>query len=295
MLWLKYLHHQLTQIIIFLIIFCLYIFTFWLWRLPWEALANSGMLVILFFGIYLLSSFFPWKREQIELEHIQKEKEELEHRIEEQERANKEFSDIIRIWSHQMKVPLSAIDLMSQTKISKNELKNQVFALENYLNILLEYQRITGLSTDFRFERVKMSNVTRELIKKYSSFFIQKDLSVNFEVEEEWEIATDLRWLSLALEQIINNAVKYTKTGGVTVKIKKGEILFQDTGIGILSEDLPRIFEHGFTGYNGRIQQKSTGLGLYLSKLIFDKLDFRIDIDSEIGQGTSVKIRPKKK
>jgi signal transduction histidine kinase len=133
-----------------------------------------------------------------------------------------------------------------------------------------------------------MASLVKELVKKYSSFFIQKNLSI--QIEGEWLVNSDQRWLSLAVEQLLNNAVKYTKEGGILIKIKTGELIIQDSGIGILKEDLPRLFEHGFTGYNGRIQQKSTGLGLYLSKLILDKLEFEISINSEIGNGTSVTI-----
>ena len=182
-----------------------------------------------------------------------------------------------------------AIDLMTQTQIDPKELKNQVFSLENYLKILLEYQRINNLATDFRFEKVSMSLLAKELVKKYSSFFIQKNLSI--QIEGEWLVNSDQRWLSLAIEQLLNNAVKYTKEGGILIQIKPGEIRIQDTGIGILKEDVPRLFEHGFTGYNGRIQQKSTGLGLYLAKLILDKLEFQIAISSEIGEGTCVMIK----
>ncbi|MEG2505578.1 MAG: sensor histidine kinase, partial [Carnobacterium sp.] len=222
------------------------------------------------------------------IERVVKDNEELQKKLEQQNLAEREMEDIIRVWSHQMKVPLAAIDLMTQTQVNSEELKNQVFSLENYLKILLEYQRINNLATDFRFEKVSMASLVKELVKKYSSFFIQKNLSI--QIEGEWLVNSDQRWLSLAVEQLLNNAVKYTKEGGILIKIKTGELIIQDSGIGILKEDLPRLFEHGFTGYNGRIQQKSTGLGLYLSKLILDKLEFEISINSEIGNGTSVTI-----
>lgn len=223
------------------------------------------------------------------VERVMKENQALQKKLDQQNLAEREMEDIIRVWSHQMKVPLAAIDLMTQTQIDPKELKNQVFSLENYLKILLEYQRINNLATDFRFEKVSMSSLAKELVKKYSSFFIQKNLSI--QIEGEWLVNSDQRWLSLAIEQLLNNAVKYTKEGGILIQIQPGEIRIQDTGIGILKEDVPRLFEHGFTGYNGRIQQKSTGLGLYLAKLILDKLEFQIAISSEIGEGTCVMIK----
>lgn len=294
MYWRRFLLKKTPQIGVFAIILAIYVVNFWLWHLPMMALFNSTLLALLIFTIYLFFSYSRWKGIQIQLEELTKENAEKQAEINRQIQASQGFSDMIRVWSHQMKVPLSAIDLMTQTEIDKQELKNQVFSLENYLKILLEYQRINNVATDFRFEEFSLSALTKELIKKYSHFFIQKGLSVQFEIEEDWLVTSDKRWLSLALEQFVNNAVKYTKSGGVTIAIKPGRIQIRDTGIGILKEDLPRLFEHGFTGYNGRIQQKSTGLGLYLARLILDKLDFEIMIDSKIGQGTCVTVKKKR-
>ncbi|MFC4652022.1 sensor histidine kinase [Lactococcus nasutitermitis] len=291
MLWFKFLRAKLPQIIVFLFILGIYIVSFLLWHLPIWTLLNSSLFALIIYIIYIISSYFHWKSLQEKMENLIEKNKELHEQIEKKELADKEFTDIIRVWSHQMKVPLSAIDLMVQTQVNTEELQAQVFSLENYLKILLEYQRITNLSTDFRFEKFSVMALSKELIKKYSTFFIQKQLSVNFDMTEDWMVTSDKRWFSLGLEQLINNAVKYTKTGSVTLHISPEEIIIQDTGIGILAEDLPRLFEHGFTGYNGRIQQKSTGLGLYLTKMIFDKLEFSIDIDSQVGSGTSVTVK----
>ena len=114
-----------------------------------------------------------------------------------------------------------------------------------------------------------------------------KNLSVS--ITGTWQITSDRKWLSVAIEQLMNNAVKYTKTGSVTITFDDN-MTIQDTGIGILPEDLPRLFEHGFTGYNGRHNQKSTGLGLYLTKGILDKLELTATITSQVEKGTEVRI-----
>lgn len=289
MLLFKYFKSKIPQIGVFLLMSAIYIVTFWVWHLPMMAFFNSTLFALIIFVVYLISSYFRWKAMREAVERVMKDNQALQKKLDQQSLAEREMEDIIRVWSHQMKVPLAAIDLMTQTQIDPKELKNQVFSLENYLKILLEYQRINNLATDFRFEKVSMSLLAKELVKKYSSFFIQKNLSI--QIEGEWLVNSDQRWLSLAIEQLLNNAVKYTKEGGILIQIKPGEIRIQDTGIGILKEDVPRLFEHGFTGYNGRIQQKSTGLGLYLAKLILDKLEFQIAISSEIGEGTCVMIK----
>lgn len=260
-----------------------------LWHLPIESLFNATILALIVFIIYLVSSYFRWaKREEILLD-LKHELLDLRKELKERERHIRETEDIIKVWSHQMKIPLAAIDLMAQTDINPTELKNQTFALDNYLKMLLEYQRISNIATDFHFEKSSVSFIMRELLKKYSSFFIQKNLSVS--IFGEWEVVTDRKWFSLAMEQLLNNAIKYTNEGSLTIIIKENQISMCDTGIGILSEDLPRIFDHGFTGYNGRGYYKASGLGLYLAKLIFDRLDFRIKISSKTGEGTTVEVK----
>lgn len=212
------------------------------------------------------------------------------HRINYQKLASfdKELLDLTTLWTHQMKVPLSALDLMVQTnRLTTSDVENQVLELDNYLNILLSYIRLQHTATDFRFESFDMADIIHVIIKKYANQFILKDLSVT--VTGSWQVTSDKKWLTVAIEQLINNAVKYTKKGGVTIVLDKS-ILISDTGIGILTEDIPRIFDHGFTGFNGRKMQKSTGLGLYLTKDILNQLNFDITISSIIDQGTDVSI-----
>ncbi|WP_251421919.1 MULTISPECIES: sensor histidine kinase [Lactococcus] len=285
----RFLQTKIAQIGVFLLMLFIFVSNFLLWHLPIESLINATILALIVFVLYLLSSYFRWeKREEILLD-LKHELADLGEKLVERERHIRETEDILKVWSHQMKIPLAAIDLMAQTEINPTELKNQTFALDNYLKMLLEYQRISNISTDFRFERFSVALVMRELLKKYSSFFIQKNLSVT--LSGDWEVVTDRKWLALALEQLLNNAIKYTNEGSLTITIEENKIELSDTGIGILPEDLPRIFEHGFTGYNGRGHYKASGLGLYLTKLIFDRLDFEIGISSDVGIGTKVEVK----
>jgi two-component system, OmpR family, sensor histidine kinase BraS/BceS len=201
---------------------------------------------------------------------------------------DKNLLDLTKLWTHQMKVPLAALDLMAQTNhLTKSDVQNQLLELNNYLNILLSYLRLQNTATDFRFETFDVADITRDIIKKYANQFIMKNLSVS--ISGSWQITSDRKWLSVAIEQLINNAVKYTKAGGVTIHFVDN-MTIKDTGIGILPEDLPRLFEHGFTGYNGRNNQKSTGLGLYLTKGILDKLALTVSIASQVEKGTEVQI-----
>ena len=284
----RFLQTKIAQIGVFLVILFIFVSNFLLWHLPIESLINATILALIVFVIYLVSSYFRWANREAILCDLKHELWDLEENLRAKEKHIKETEDIIKVWSHQMKIPLAAIDLMAQTEINPIELKNQTFALDNYLKMLLEYQRISNISTDFHFEKFSVAQLLRELLKKYSSFFIQKNLSVT--ISGDWEITTDRKWFSLAIEQLLNNAIKYTDEGSLTISIEEDKIVLSDTGIGILPEDLPRIFEHGFTGYNGRGHYKASGLGLYLTKLILDRLDFSIKISSELGVGTSVEV-----
>lgn len=284
----RFLQTKIAQIGVFLVMLFIFVSNFLFWHLPIESLINATILALIVFVIYLVSSYFRWANREAILCDLKHELWDLEENLRAKEKHIKETEDIIKVWSHQMKIPLAAIDLMAQTEINPIELKNQTFALDNYLKMLLEYQRISNISTDFHFEKFSVAQLLRELLKKYSSFFIQKNLSVT--ISGDWEIITDRKWFSLAIEQLLNNAIKYTDEGSLTISIEENKIILSDTGIGILPEDLPRIFEHGFTGYNGRGHYKASGLGLYLTKLILDRLDFSIKISSELGVGTSVEV-----
>ena len=201
---------------------------------------------------------------------------------------------MVKMWSHQMKVPLSALSLMAQTdQLDRQEVRQQLLRLENYLDTLLTYLKFSQHKDDFRFEALSARSLVVDLIKKYRVSCLAKELSV--EVSGDWQFKSDKKWLSFAISQILDNAIKYSKRGGhIQVQLDEDGIQFSDTGIGILPEDLPRLFEEGFTGYNGHEHKKATGLGLYMTKQVLDKLDLAIRIHSQVEEGTQVFIYKEK-
>ena len=201
---------------------------------------------------------------------------------------------IVKMWSHQMKVPLSALSLMAQTdQLDRQEVRQQLLRLENYLDTLLTYLKFSQHQDDFRFEALSARSLVVDLVKKYRVSCLAKELSV--EVSGDWQLKSDKKWLSFAISQILDNAIKYSKRGGhIQVQLDEDGIQFSDTGIGILPEDLPRLFEEGFTGYNGHEHKKATGLGLYMTKQVLDKLDLAIRIHSQVEEGTQVFIYKEK-
>lgn len=156
--------------------------------------------------------------------------------------------------------------------------------------MVLSYIRLGSDTNDFVFQKSPLDDLIRQSIRKYAPQFIRKKLWLHYEKTEE-KVLTDEKWLCFLLEQLLSNAVKYTYEGGVTISVSPEKVLtIRDTGIGIAPEDLPRIFEKGFTGYNGRSNKKATGLGLYLCKQAADKLGIRIRVKSRPGEGTAVSL-----
>lgn len=146
------------------------------------------------------------------------------------------------------------------------------------------------MSSDFDFREHRLDEMARDVVKQYSSVFISSGIPLDFNVPER-KVVTDKKWAELVIEQILSNSLKYVNGGEISISMPEDRVLeIADTGIGISAEDLPRVFEKGFTGYTGRRYAKSTGMGLYLCKTIMSRLDHDISISSEVGRGTTVRL-----
>lgn len=217
--------------------------------------------------------------------------------------AKKELLDYYGMWVHQIKTPIAALDIllqntermlyrldekeMMQEAISVSDMKMELFKIEQYIEMALNYLRVEDISSDLVFKKQELDDMVCQVIRKYAKIFISKKIKMDFKPTKAC-IVTDEKWFIFVLEQIISNALKYIKKGQIFIYMKEKSLVIEDTGIGIPAEDLPRIFEKGFTGYNGRENKKSTGIGLYLCKNIMDKLQWNITVDSEVGSGTKI-------
>lgn len=229
---------------------------------------------------------------------IAKMRQEKEELIFEDQKRYTEMMDYYGMWAHQINTPIAAMRILVQSGMDREEneenqklfrqLQMELFKTEQYVEMVLSYLKIGDIAKDMVLERCDLGKVVRQAVKKYSRLFILQKLSL--EMGEIAEIVlTDEKWLSFVVEQIISNALKYTKSGSVSIYLEQeGVLVIKDTGIGISAEDLPRIMEKGYTGYNGRIDKRSTGIGLYLCKKVMDKLHHQLRIDSEDGKGTKV-------
>ena len=217
--------------------------------------------------------------------------------------SKKELLDYYGMWVHQIKTPIAALDIllqntermlyrldekeMMQEAISVSDMKMELFKIEQYVEMALNYLRVEDISSDLVFKKQELDDMVRQVIRKYAKIFISKKIKMDFKPTKAC-IVTDEKWFIFVLEQLISNALKYTKKGQISIYMKEKSLVIEDTGIGIPAEDLPRVFEKGFTGYNGRENKKSTGIGLYLCKNIMDKLQWNITADSEVGRGTKI-------
>lgn len=176
------------------------------------------------------------------------------------------------------------------------DMQQELFWINQYVNMALQYQRMNSGMNDLVLEMVSADQVVRTAIRRFAPIMIRKKIAIHYEECREM-VLSDEKWLEFVVEQILSNAIKYSgENHAVTIHINRNEadntceFVISDQGIGIRKEDLPRIFEKGYTGYNGRADKTSTGIGLYLCREITKKLGHGIMITSEIGKGTDVTI-----
>ena len=202
-----------------------------------------------------------------------------------------DMQDYFTLWAHQIKTPIAAMRLILQTKPENSamEIEGELFRVEQYVEMVLNYLRLDSDSTDFVFRTCALDDIIRQCVRKYAKQFIRKRIRLEYE-GTALQVLTDEKWLCFVIEQILSNALKYTSAGSIRIFTQGETLVIADTGMGIAPEDLPRVFEKGYTGYNGRTDKKATGIGLYLCKKILQKLGHGISISSEVGKGTRVSI-----
>ncbi len=205
------------------------------------------------------------------------------------------YSDMVdyyTIWAHQIKTPIAAMRLILQNEDTPagRQLSDELQRIEQYVEMVLAFMRLDSGSSDYLFREQELDPIVREAVKKFSGQFIRKKLRLYYEPLHA-RVLTDEKWLAFVIEQVLSNAVKYTNSGGVTIELEAPLTLcIRDTGIGIAPEDLPRVFEKSYTGYNGRSDKKASGIGLYLCRRVCTNLGHRIELSSSLELGTAVRI-----
>lgn len=209
-----------------------------------------------------------------------------------QERRYQDMCDYYTTWAHQIKTPIAAmrLNLKNEDSPLSRRLLSDLMRVERYVEMVMAYLRVESLSTDYLLRRIRIDDAVKRAVRPFAGEFIARRLKLDYE-ETGLSAVSDEKWLVFVLEQILSNALKYTPEGGIRIYCSAPNTLtIQDTGIGIAPEDLPRVFEKGYTGLNGRSDLKASGIGLYLSKRVLTKLGHVISAESEPGQGTAIHI-----
>ena len=313
----SYLKKNIKVYILFIVFIFIFFIMFYLYNLPLEALIYTGSFCFLAALIASFLDFINYRESykklnfleqnilndldalpksldiRIDYYHkiIEKLYEELEKLTQENRQKNTDMVDYYSMWVHQIKTPIAAMNfLLDNEEVDQKILQQELFKIERYVEMVLTYIRLDSISSDYVITKINLDEVVKDSVKKYATIFINKKIKLNY-VSHETMVISDKKWLSFAFEQILGNSVKYSNASGeITIETCENKLIIEDNGMGIKEEDLPRIFEKGFTGFNGRYEKKSSGLGLYLCKKTLDKLGHHIEISSKVGEGTRIEI-----
>ena len=197
------------------------------------------------------------------------------------------------MWLHQIKTPMTVSKLLLEKpdETTNTKLKMQLMYIEQYINMAMNYLKMIDHSTDMDITQVNLDDIIKNLLKKYSLLFIHNHISLEYQ-SNVTHVISDSQWLTILIEQILSNALKYTENGKISIQYleDKHALEIRDTGIGIRSEDIPKIFDRGYSGFNGRMNEKSSGLGLYLARKISERLNIQIEVESKLSQGSIFRL-----
>ena len=197
------------------------------------------------------------------------------------------------MWLHQIKTPMTVSKLLLEKPddTTNTKLKMQLMYIEQYINMAMNYLKMIDHSTDMDITEVNLDDIIKNLLKKYSLLFIHNHISLEYQ-SNVTHVISDSQWLTILIEQILSNALKYTENGKIAIQYleEKHALEIRDTGIGIRSEDIPKIFDRGYSGFNGRMNEKSSGLGLYLARKISERLNIQIEVESKLSKGSIFRL-----
>ena len=314
----RYLRQHLRWVLAFLGSLCVFAAVFALYRLPLKALLYPAVLCSMLFLLLGILHFLSVRKHHLQQQEMLRqirllpaelpestsiEAEDyrqmvlaLYRALAEQDAENaarrKETLEYFTLWAHQIKTPLAAMRLQLQNEDTPTarQLRSELSRTEQYVDMVLAYLRLGGAATDYVFRRCELDDIVRQAVRRFSGEFILRRLQLRYEPLCV-TVLTDEKWLTFVMEQLLSNALKYTREGTISICMEAPLTLcIADTGIGIAPEDLPRIFDWGYTGFNGRTDQRASGIGLYLCRRICDNLGIGIQASSEAGKGTVIRL-----
>lgn len=285
----NYIKSKQREISIITSVLLLFFIIFVSFSLQMTAYLLGASIVLFTMAIYWVIDFFNYKKD----DDLQKELENAKSEIKLLRNKKIEYQNDVEsyflLWIHQMKTPITASKLILDNPDDENiqQLKQELLQIDNYTNLTLSYLKLMNTTTDMTFSRVNVDDLIKPLVKKYSIQFIHNKTKLHYKSTED-SILTDSGWASILIEQLLNNALKYAREKEIIISFDDNvkKLTIEDTGIGINSADIPKIFDKGYSGFNGRLNDKSSGLGLFIAKSISEKLGHPIEVESEVGSGS---------
>ena len=289
-----FIKYKLNEIVIIIVLSLLFGLIMMLYNTPLEGIVLTAGIIIFLGIIYFSYSMMIYKKVcTVQEENLQL-KEEIQDIRNEKIEYQSEIESYFLLWVHQMKTPITASKLLLEAEdIQKiSQMRHEILQIDNYTNLALSYLKLMNEKTDMVFMEVRMDDLITPLIKRYSIQFIHNDTKLHYEKIYD-SVLTDAKWTSVMIEQILNNALKYARGKNIWIKYSEAENILsvKDDGKGINTSDLPKIFEKGFSGYNGRLNDKSSGIGLYIVKTIARRMNVSVSVESELGKGTTFHMK----
>lgn len=312
-----YLKERWKRLLMLLLFVCIFAFSFWVYRLPVRAVMYPCALCLLFGAVFAAYDIAKAYRRHKFFEELHRRNTELISALPEPEGiVDSDYQQLISVlkekiaeitaqtdsrirdtvdyytvWAHQIKTPIAAMRLTLQKEDvpEARRLASELSRIEQYVEMVLVFVRLGSDYSDYVFARQDIDEIIRSSVKKFASEFIDRRIRLEYD-SVDIQAVTDEKWFAFVIEQLLSNALKYTREGSIKIYSEGKVLCIKDTGIGIAPEDLPRVFDKGYTGCNGRTDRRASGLGLYLCRRICQNLGIDISISSTVGEGTTVSL-----
>ncbi len=312
-----YLKERWKQLSMLLLFVCIFAFSFWVYRLPVRAVIYPCALCLLFGAVFAAYDIIKSYRRHKFFEELHRRNTELISSLPEPEGiVDSDYQQLISVlkekiaeitaqtdsrirdtvdyytvWAHQIKTPIAAMRLTLQKEDvpEARRLASELSRIEQYVEMVLVFVRLGSDYSDYVFAQQDIDEIIRSSVKKFASEFIDRRIRLEYD-RVDIQAVTDEKWFAFVVEQLLSNALKYTREGSIKIYSEGKVLCIKDSGIGIAPEDLPRVFDKGYTGCNGRTDRRASGLGLYLCRRICQNLGIDISIYSTVGEGTTVRL-----